>query len=271
QQQLTMLKEHQAELLDEKNAYYIALDAKQADWTNGARSSMENYIDAAADMAGQTERLMDNAFGGMTDALTDFVTTGKADFASLTKSILADIAKIAMQKAIAGFIGSMFGFAEGGVVGGSSASDYTGDAYQKWIKNGKSSGGYTGAGGKYEPAGIVHKGEVVWSQQDIARAGGVATVEAMRKGNKGYANGGIVGGAAYNGVPASATTGTSPNVIINQQIIVPESNNNNGANNTNMNEVIKAYAESSKQGTKTQIALELRPGGMIWRAMKGGY
>jgi|GEM_PF-220981 lambda family phage tail tape measure protein len=271
QQQLLMLKDHQAKLLDEKNAYYIALDAKQADWTNGARSSMENYIDAAADMAGQTERLMDNAFGGMTDALTDFVTSGKADFAELTKSILADLAKIAMQKAIAGFIGSMFGFADGGVVGGSSASDYTGDAYQKWIKNGKSSGGYTGAGGKYEPAGIVHKGEVVWSQQDIARAGGVATVEAMRKGHKGYADGGVVGGAAYNGVPAAAMAGTSPNVIINQQIIVPESNNNNGANNTNMNEVIKAYAESSKQGTKTQIALELRPGGMIWRAMKGGY
>lgn len=271
QQQLLMLKDHQAKLLDEKNAYYIALDAKQADWTNGARSSMENYIDAAADMAGQTERLMDNAFGGMTDALTDFVTSGKADFAELTKSILADLAKIAMQKAIAGFIGSMFGFADGGVVGGSSASDYTGDAYQKWIKNGKSSGGYTGAGGKYEPAGIVHKGEVVWSQQDIARAGGVATVEAMRKGHKGYADGGVVGGAAYNGVPAAAMAGTSPNVIINQQIIVPESNSNNGANNTNMNEVIKAYAESSKQGTKTQIALELRPGGMIWRAMKGGY
>ncbi|WP_049043689.1 hypothetical protein, partial [Acinetobacter baumannii] len=26
-------------------------------------------------------------------------------------------------------------------------------------------GGYTGSGGKYQPAGIVHKGEVVWSQE----------------------------------------------------------------------------------------------------------
>lgn len=53
-------------------------------------------------------------------------------------------------------------------------------------------GGYTGAGGRYEPAGIVHKGEVVWSQTDVARAGGVGVVEAMRLGYRGYADGGVV-------------------------------------------------------------------------------
>jgi tape measure domain-containing protein len=42
-------------------------------------------------------------------------------------------------------------------------------------------GGYTGSGGKYEAAGIVHKGEVVWSQDDIRRWGGVGLVENMRK------------------------------------------------------------------------------------------
>ncbi|MEW5969252.1 MAG: tape measure protein [Pseudomonadota bacterium] len=42
-------------------------------------------------------------------------------------------------------------------------------------------GGYTGSGGKYEAAGIVHKGEVVWSQEDIKRWGGVGLVEKMRK------------------------------------------------------------------------------------------
>lgn len=42
-------------------------------------------------------------------------------------------------------------------------------------------GGFTGYGGKYDPAGIVHKGEVVWSQDDIRRWGGVGLVENMRK------------------------------------------------------------------------------------------
>ena len=61
-----------------------------------------------------------------------------------------------------------------------------------------SGGGYTGAGGVYEPRGIVHAGEVVWSQADVARHGGVSNVEAMRTGARmsGYASGGAVGVSA---------------------------------------------------------------------------
>ncbi len=47
---------------------------------------------------------------------------------------------------------------------------------------GFASGGFTGYGDKFDPAGIVHKGEVVWSQSDIAKWGGVGAVEAMRQG-----------------------------------------------------------------------------------------
>ncbi|UIZ98227.1 hypothetical protein [Acinetobacter johnsonii] len=59
---------------------------------------------------------------------------------------------------------------------------------------GYSDGGFTGTGGKFDPAGIVHKGEVVWSQEDIKRWGGVNVVEAMRTSQppKGYSDGGLV-------------------------------------------------------------------------------
>ncbi|MDQ9037786.1 tape measure protein [Acinetobacter seifertii] len=54
-------------------------------------------------------------------------------------------------------------------------------------------GGYTGNGLKHTPAGVVHKGEVVWSQEDIKRWGGVSVVESMRQSKpSGYANGGYV-------------------------------------------------------------------------------
>ncbi|MDQ9948405.1 tape measure protein [Acinetobacter sp. 12966] len=46
-------------------------------------------------------------------------------------------------------------------------------------------GGYTGNGLKHTPAGIVHKGEVVWSQEDIKRWGGVSVVESMRTSSPG--------------------------------------------------------------------------------------
>jgi hypothetical protein len=57
---------------------------------------------------------------------------------------------------------------------------------------GFAAGGYTGAGGKYQPAGVVHAGEVVWSQEDVAAWGGPASVDAMRRA-RGFADGGIVG------------------------------------------------------------------------------
>jgi phage-related minor tail protein len=42
-------------------------------------------------------------------------------------------------------------------------------------------GGYTGNGGKYEPAGIVHKGEYVFSQEDVQRIG-LGNLEMMHRG-----------------------------------------------------------------------------------------
>ncbi|MCG9962333.1 phage tail tape measure protein [Shewanella cutis] len=251
QAQLAMLKQNLSDRLAAQDEYYIALDAKQADWTNGARSSMQNYIDAAADMAGQTEKLFDSAFGGMTDALTDFVTTGKADFAGLAKSILSDLAKIAMQKAIAGIASNIFGgFAEGGAVG-------------------YSSGGYTGAGGKYEPAGIVHKGEVVWSQRDVARAGGVATVEAMRKGHKGYADGGVAGGAAYNGVPAAAMAGAG---VVHVEVNIDQSGNaTTTADTPALSQFGSELGKFVEQKYRQLLANDLKPNGQIGRTIAGGY
>ena len=55
-------------------------------------------------------------------------------------------------------------------------------------------GGYTGPGGKHQPAGVVHAGEVVFSQEDVANWGGPQAVDNMRRNPpRGYADGGIVG------------------------------------------------------------------------------
>ena len=57
-------------------------------------------------------------------------------------------------------------------------------------------GGYTGNGGKYTPAGVVHAGEVVWSQDDVAAHGGAGAVDEMRRARPnafpGYVGGGRV-------------------------------------------------------------------------------
>lgn len=57
---------------------------------------------------------------------------------------------------------------------------------------GYAEGGYTGAGGKYQVAGVVHAGEGVLSQRDMAALGGPAAFASFRRGLHGYADGGYV-------------------------------------------------------------------------------
>lgn len=58
---------------------------------------------------------------------------------------------------------------------------------------GYATGGYTGPGGKYEPAGIVHRGEGVLSQEDIRALGGPGGFYALRSAiHNGFADGGLV-------------------------------------------------------------------------------
>ena len=98
-----------------------------------------------------------------------------------------------------GFFSSLFSGLFGG--GGGKFPSAPGGLYDK--------GGYTGPGGIHEPAGVVHRGEVVWSQRDVARAGGPATVDAMRLGRLGYDNGGVVGVTPLMAPSRSATASAS--------------------------------------------------------------
>jgi hypothetical protein len=111
-------------------------------------------------------------------------------------------------------------------------------------------GGYTGAGGKYQPAGIVHKGEVVWSQDDIRRAGGLSVVEALRRngGIPGYADGGIVMPvpAVPSIVPATVAPRqeTAPSYVIQQEIT---NNFSAGINGTDRAWISQQIDQSSQQ------------------------
>lgn len=62
--------------------------------------------------------------------------------------------------------------------------------------SGYADGGFTGYGGKYEAAGIVHKGEGVLTQEEIAALGGPSGFYALRQSIKsGFSDGGLVSGS----------------------------------------------------------------------------
>lgn len=76
-----------------------------------------------------------------------------------------------------------------------------GSAFSSAIGKGFAGGGYTGDGGKNDPAGIVHKGEFVIPASAVGRLGvGFLNSLAFGGGIRGYQNGGLVGGVSSGGV-----------------------------------------------------------------------
>ncbi|RWU12472.1 phage tail tape measure protein [Xanthomonas phaseoli pv. manihotis] len=175
---------------------YVRMSEAQADWGNGASAAWTNYVDEARNAAGQVESAIGSALGGLEDVFVKFVTTGKMSFSDLANSIIADLARIAARQAITGLLGNMFG------QGGAGAVQREAIPLQGW-----DTGGYTGPGGKFEPAGIVHKGEGVLSQRDIASIGGPGAFLSLLttiRSSRGYAGGGLVGRTA---MPSFAPAG----------------------------------------------------------------
>ncbi|MDG2508627.1 phage tail tape measure protein [Stenotrophomonas maltophilia] len=232
---------------------YRELQQAEGNWLLGAASAWENYKQQAGNAAQQMGGLVSNVFGGLEDVWVKFTETGKISFSDMTRSILADLARIAFRQAAMG-IANSFG-------GGSGYTGTLGSLFSgSW---GFSAGGYTGDGGKYEPAGVVHKGEVVWSQTDIARAGGLGVVEAMRRGLRGYVDGGIVGA----GSPARALAG-GPSISIDSTINVQ--NGGDGAGDGAASRSSESAIQRSFNAMAGQWAIQqMKPNGVLW-ALKNG-
>ncbi len=112
---------------------YDKMSQAQGDWRKGATSAFENYLESARDMSGQAKSLVTGAFGEMEDSLVNFALSGKLSFADLTKSIVADMARIATRQA-ASSIFSSIASAWGG--GGTSFGSSIGTAITANAKGG---------------------------------------------------------------------------------------------------------------------------------------
>lgn len=116
------------------------------------------------------------------DAIATFVRKGKFDFKSLADSILDDVTRMASRQFVSGIF-SLFG---GGGGGGGGLFSSIGSFFSG-LFGGWDSGGYTGPGGKYQVAGLVHKGEFVINANSTRKLG-LDFLNALNS----YATGGYV-------------------------------------------------------------------------------
>ncbi len=146
-------------------------------------------------LSGLSSQISSNLTTGLADVLDGTKSVGQG-FSDMSKTIVRALEEAVIKMAIVAPAMRALQQLAGGFLGGGDFSlpstALPGGGYSAPIGPTQfDAGGYTGPGGKFQPAGVVHKGEVVWSQDDVARAGGVGIVDALRKGN-GYAFGGPV-------------------------------------------------------------------------------
>lgn len=109
-----VLQDELGKRLSAQQSYYSQVDVAQSNWANGASNALQNYVDQASDVAGQTQELFSNAFGNLEDGIVNFVKTGKLSFKDMADSIIEDLIRIQVRQAAAGFLSSAFGFMSGG-------------------------------------------------------------------------------------------------------------------------------------------------------------
>ncbi|WP_323094137.1 phage tail length tape measure family protein [Klebsiella variicola] len=132
---------------------------------------------------------------------------------------------------------------------------------------GFASGGYTGPGGKYQPAGIVHKGEYVFDQASTNRIG-VSQLEALRNGQPLDATLGRTGfGTGVQNVNSDNSSKTTIHAPIEQHFHTPPG--------VTPDQMALSMAQTQKRATTEaldQVAAQLLRGdGKVGKAMRSKY
>lgn len=260
--------------------YYGDVDAAQADWSLGAQAAWANYQEQALNVAGQMQTAFGSLYDGLTDAAVEWAFGAEETFGDVAVSFAKMLAKMAMQAAASNVFSSIFGTVAPSLIGaGVGAAASAGSAGAGGFDFGLgsassgmtytptfSSGGYTGPGGKYEPAGIVHRDEFVMRKEVVQQPGMLEFLDSLN--TRGYADGGLVGSITPQAVPRqiSSAGGSNP-VVIQQEITVEGGGGQASASTSDMGAVAQAYAKAAKDGAQQEIAKQLKRGGMIWTAI----
>ncbi|MHA6643235.1 D-alanyl-D-alanine carboxypeptidase family protein, partial [Mesorhizobium sp. A623] len=168
-------------------------------------------LDGQTQQAAQSQQQLAQAgqfFGQQFTSGLSGLLTGTQTLNGALQNLLNSLIDATLQAALLGKgpLAGLFGGAGGGILGAIF---------------GFADGGYTGPGDKYQPAGIVHKGEYVMSKRATSRLG-VGNLEALHMAAvKGYDVGGYVRRApAVPRLQSAANNNVAPTVQISAPITV---------------------------------------------------
>ncbi|HAW0092436.1 phage tail tape measure protein [Escherichia coli] len=207
---------------------WSAEEQLRGSWMAGLKSGWGEWAESAMDSFSQVKSAATQTVDGIAQNMAAMLTGSEQNWRSFTRSVLSMMTEILLKQAMVGIVGSI-----------GSAIGFAG-------------GGFTGTGGKYEPAGIVHRGEFVFTKEATSRIGVGNLYRLMR----GYADGGYVGGA---GSPAQMRRAEGINFNQNNHVVIQ----NDGINGQAGPQMLKAVYDMARKGAQDELRLQLRDGGLL--------
>ncbi|UVM53489.1 phage tail tape measure protein [Pseudomonas sp. B21-012] len=260
-QKLAALDKTQRDLQETAIANYNDMTTAQGSWSAGASSAFQNYLESARDVTGQTKSLFTNAFSSMEDSVVNFTITGKGSFADFTKSILADMARIATRQAASGLLSSIAGSALGAWFSGGSApssagstqAGYSPEIMDNFVSGRRAAGGPVAANSLYQ---VNELGP-----------------ELLNQGGKTYlmmgAEGGTITPLGTGPVSAAAAGGGGGSVMHVTINIDGDGNTSSTSDTAGLEQFAAEIGPLIEQRYHQMMAKDLRQGGRINNALKG--
>ncbi|HDV1611124.1 TPA: phage tail tape measure protein, partial [Escherichia coli] len=238
-------------VMSEQKKTWAAEDQLRGSWMAGLKSGWSEWEESATDSMSQVKSAATQTFDGIAQNMAAMLTGSEQNWRSFTRSVLSMMTEILLKQAMVGIVGSIGSAIGGAASGGASASG--GTAIQAAAaKFHFATGGFTGTGGKYEPAGIVHRGEFVFTKEATSRIGVGNLYRLMR----GYATGGYVGGT---GSPAQMRRSEGIRFEQNNNVVIQ----NDGTNGLPGPQMLKAVYDMARKGARDEIQAQMRDGGLF--------
>lgn len=254
-------KTRNSELAQLRETYQVEDDLR-ANWLAGAKNAWAEYQDTATNVYSSIHDVAAATLSGLSGMLDDLMTTGTASLKNFAQSMLKMIVQVIDRLLVAYAIQSALGWVGGGSGGSTPSGSYTSSAANLQFDR----GGYTGPGGKYDPAGIVHRGEFVFTKEATS-AIGVNNLYAMMRGAQGYADGGYVGRAPMAGMNSGAAAGGG--IVVNTTVNVDANGGSTAQSGGSGDSVGRALGAEIQNAALQVVQKQLKNGGIIYNFVKG--
>ncbi|EMH4161662.1 phage tail tape measure protein [Pluralibacter gergoviae] len=272
QQQLQQLQQAQQALnqwQQSQIAAYQQMDLTTSEYEQKMFETRKTYAEQSAALSNQTYQIQTTATQSIFDSMVSIAQNGfgeqsgiyKAAFAASKAYAIAQ-SLISIQQGIAMAAANPFPYnlAAMASVAASTASIVSNIAAVSGV--GFSSGGYTGPGGKYQPAGMVHKGEYVFDKASTNRIG-VSQLEALRNGKPLDAT---LGRPGY-GTGLQNVNNSSATTVISPTITTPPVTINGNPSDATVLMVQQAVRDGARQGYQMVTSDLVKGTGNVFKAM----